>query len=200
MAAPQFKAVPIATPQMRSESGLTLRSKQSAVWPADPRGRRGGCEPAGKTCYLPRFHIMHRSAMLPVEDRRSCGENARKQTDRCADAVCLELPRGRTPGRNQYVESEIKKAKVNGTASKLPAAQKPCDKMAEAIVMDGGKRGQVVKVCADTACRTHHPNTPSPQQVERERAEDGSASKKRSWPLRLAIVSWLRSSNAYRLR
>jgi hypothetical protein len=29
-----------------------------AVWPADPRGRRGGCEPAGKTCYLPRFHIM----------------------------------------------------------------------------------------------------------------------------------------------
>jgi hypothetical protein len=39
---------------------------------------------------------------------------------------------------------EIKKAKVNGTASKLPPAQKPCDKMAEAIVMDGGKRGQTV--------------------------------------------------------
>src|SRR5215469_12866224 len=58
MAAPQCKAVLIATPQMRSESGLTFRSKQSAVWPADPRGRRGGCEPAGKTCYLPRFHIM----------------------------------------------------------------------------------------------------------------------------------------------
>ena len=31
MAAPQFKAVLIATPQMRSESGLTFRSKQSAV-------------------------------------------------------------------------------------------------------------------------------------------------------------------------
>src|SRR5437773_12300889 len=31
------------TPQMRSESGLTFRSKQSAMWPADPRGRRGGC-------------------------------------------------------------------------------------------------------------------------------------------------------------
>ncbi|MGA8437638.1 MAG: hypothetical protein WB762_30700 [Candidatus Sulfotelmatobacter sp.] len=42
----------------------------------------------------------------------------------------------------------------------------------EAIVMDGGKRGQVVKVCADPACRVHHPNTPSPQQVERERAEE----------------------------
>ena len=38
--------------------------------------------------------------------------------------------------------------------------------------MDGGKRGQVVKVCADPACRVHHPNTPSPQQVERERAEE----------------------------
>src|SRR5260370_5421117 len=98
MAAPQFKAVPIATPQMRSESGLTFRSKQSAVWPADPRGRRGGCEPAGKTCYLPIFHIMHWSAVLPFEDRRSCGENARKQTDPCADFVCLELPRGRTLG------------------------------------------------------------------------------------------------------
>jgi ParB family chromosome partitioning protein len=44
--------------------------------------------------------------------------------------------------------------------------------MADAIVMDGGKRGQVVKVCADPACRVHHPNTPSPQQVERERAEE----------------------------
>jgi hypothetical protein len=149
MAAPQFKAVLIATPQMRSESGLIFRSKQSAVWPADPRGRRGGCEPAGKTCYLPRFHIMHRPAVLPVEDRRSCGENARRQTDPCADFVCLELPRGRTLGRNQNVELEIKKAKVNGTASKLPAAQRPCDKTAEAIVMDGGKRGQTVEVCAD---------------------------------------------------
>ena len=165
MAAPQFKAVLIAT-QMRSESGLTFRSKQSAVWPADPLGRRGCCEPAGKTCCLPRFHIMHRSAMLPVKDRRSCGENARKQSDPCADFVCLELSRGGTLGWNQYVELEIKKAKVNGTASKLPAAQKPCDEMAEAIVMDGGKRGQTVEVCADPDCRVHHSDTPTSQQVE----------------------------------
>jgi ParB family transcriptional regulator, chromosome partitioning protein len=75
-------------------------------------------------------------------------------------------------GRNQYVELEIKKAKANGTAAKLPPAQKPCDKMAEAIVMDGGKRGQTVKVCADPNCRVHHPNTPSPQQVAKERAEE----------------------------
>jgi ParB family chromosome partitioning protein len=75
-------------------------------------------------------------------------------------------------GRNQYVELEIKKPKANGASTKLPTNQKPCEKMAEAIVMDGGKRGQVVKVCADPACRVHHPDTPSPLQVERERAEE----------------------------
>ena len=87
-------------------------------------------------------------------------------------------------GRNQYVELEIKKAKANGTAAKLPAAQKPCDKMAEAIVMDGGKRGQTVKVCADPNCRVHHPNTPYPQQVARERAEE----RKRIEKEKLAIT------------
>jgi ParB family chromosome partitioning protein len=75
-------------------------------------------------------------------------------------------------GRNQYVELEIKKIKSNGASTKLPPVQKPCEKMAEANVMEGGKRGQVVKVCADPACRIHHPNTPSLQQVERERAQE----------------------------
>ena len=75
-------------------------------------------------------------------------------------------------GRNQYVELEIKKTKPNGASTKLSAVQKPCEKMAEAMVMDGGKRGQVVKVCADPTCRVHHPNTPSPQQIERERGEE----------------------------
>jgi len=88
-------------------------------------------------------------------------------------------------GRNQYVELEIKKSKANGASTKLSANQKPCEKMAEAIVMDGGKRGQVVKVCADPACRTHHPNTPSPQQVERERAEE----RKRIEKEKLAITT-----------
>jgi ParB family chromosome partitioning protein len=83
------------------------------------------------------------------------------------------------------VELEVKKQKVNGASSKLPANQKPCEKMAEAIVMDGGKRGQVVKVCADPTCRVHHPNTPSPQQVERERAEE----RKRIEKEKLAITT-----------
>ena len=51
--------------------------------------------------------------------------------------------------------------------------------------MDGGKRGQVVKVCADPACRIHHPNTPSPQQVERERADE----RKRIEKEKLAITT-----------
>jgi ParB family chromosome partitioning protein len=88
-------------------------------------------------------------------------------------------------GRNQYVELEIKKPKPNGASSKLSAVQKPCDKMTEAIVMDGGKRGQVVKVCADPTCRVHHPNMPSPQQVERERAEE----RKRIEKEKLAITT-----------
>jgi ParB family chromosome partitioning protein len=88
-------------------------------------------------------------------------------------------------GRNHYVELEIKKAKPNGASSRLSAVQKPCDKMTEAIVMDGGKRGQVVKVCADPTCRVHHPNTPSPQQVERERAEE----RKRIEKEKLAITT-----------
>src|ERR1700735_1388104 len=57
--------------------------------------------------------------------------------------------------------------------------------MTEAIVMDGGKRGQVVNVCADPACRTHHPNPPSPQQIERERAEE----RKRLEKEKLAITT-----------
>jgi ParB family chromosome partitioning protein len=34
------------------------------------------------------------------------------------------------------------------------------------------EQGQNLAYCADPACRVHHPNTPSPQQVERERAEE----------------------------
>jgi ParB family chromosome partitioning protein len=75
-------------------------------------------------------------------------------------------------GRNRYVELEIKKTKPNDASTKVPPVQKPCDKMTEAIVTDGGKRGQLVKVCADPTCRVHHPNTPSPHQIQRERAEE----------------------------
>jgi hypothetical protein len=57
--------------------------------------------------------------------------------------------------------------------------------MTEAIVMDGGKRGQIVKVCADPSCHVHHPDTPSPQQIERQRAEE----RKRIEKDKLAITT-----------
>ncbi len=51
--------------------------------------------------------------------------------------------------------------------------------------MDGGKRGQIVKVCADLSCLVHHPDTPSPQQIERQRAEE----RKRIEKDKLAITT-----------
>jgi ParB family chromosome partitioning protein len=75
-------------------------------------------------------------------------------------------------GRNRYVELQIKKAKANGNLAKYPPLQKPCEKMADAIVMDGGNRGQVVKVCADPNCRVHHGDRPSPQQLQRDRVQE----------------------------
>jgi ParB family chromosome partitioning protein len=75
-------------------------------------------------------------------------------------------------GKNRYMEIEIKKAKTNGTGSKIAPQQKPCQKMTEAVVMDGGRRGEVVKVCADLSCRVHYPDTPSPEQVAKERADE----------------------------
>src|ERR1039457_7692500 len=75
-------------------------------------------------------------------------------------------------GKNRYMEIEIKKAKTNGTGSKIAPQQKPCHKMTEAVVMDGGRRGEVVKVCADLSCRVHHPDTPSREQVAKERADE----------------------------
>ena len=56
--------------------------------------------------------------------------------------------------RNQYVELEIKKPKANGASSKLPANQKPCDKMAEAIVMEARTGRQ-------SLCRSRLPHPPS---------------------------------------
>ena len=75
-------------------------------------------------------------------------------------------------GRNRYVELQIKKAKANGNQAKQPPFQKPCEKMTDAIVMDGGNRGQVVKVCADQNCRVHHNDRPSPQQLQRDRLQE----------------------------
>jgi ParB family chromosome partitioning protein len=51
--------------------------------------------------------------------------------------------------------------------------------------MDGGRRGELVKVCADPSCRVHHPDTPSPEQVAKERSEE----RKRIEKEKLAITT-----------
>jgi ParB family transcriptional regulator, chromosome partitioning protein len=81
-------------------------------------------------------------------------------------------------GRYRYVELQIKKPKANGSAAKQLAIQKPCEKMTEAIVMDGGNRGQIVKVCDDPTCRVHHADRPSPQQLQRDRAQERKSNEK----------------------
>src|SRR5438477_6021762 len=88
-------------------------------------------------------------------------------------------------GRNRYLELQVKKAKANGARMKQVGFERPCDKMTEAIVMDGGRRGELVKVCADLSCRVHHPDTPSPQQIDRQRAEE----RKRIEKDKLAITT-----------
>jgi ParB family transcriptional regulator, chromosome partitioning protein len=88
-------------------------------------------------------------------------------------------------GRNQYVE--IESAKRNGKAKQATPVQKPCRSMTEAIYMDGGRRGQTVKVCADFHCKTHHAERQhlAPETVERQRA----AERKRIQQQKLQITT-----------
>src|SRR5438445_12528791 len=60
----------------------------------------------------------------------------------------------------------------NRNATKQPPVQKTCEKMTDAIVTDGGNRGQIVKVCPDPNCRVHHADRPSPQQLQRDRLQE----------------------------
>jgi hypothetical protein len=55
-------------------------------------------------------------------------------------------------GRSHYVELHVKKPKANGSTAKLPPAQKPCESMTDAMVMDGGNRGHIAKVPVVNSC------------------------------------------------
>ncbi|MGB7556559.1 MAG: hypothetical protein WBM04_19495 [Candidatus Korobacteraceae bacterium] len=69
-------------------------------------------------------------------------------------------------------------------SAKVIPAQKPCEKITEAIVTDRGKRGQIVKVCTDPNRRVHHGDKPPTQQRQRERTEE----RKRIEKQKLAIT------------
>src|ERR1700722_1487193 len=144
---------------------------------------------------------MHVSRLFPSQDRRFREKDKTLETkpQLIQISAAWNFREGAPLGRNHYVELEIKKAKPNGASSKLSPVQKPCDRMTEAIVMDGGKRGQVVKVCA---IRRAAPTTPT-RLLRSKSSGSGrtnvSGSRRRNWRSRLAIVSWLRFSNAFRL-
>ena len=122
--------------------------------------------------------------MLPGQDRRTRQQSSETKPALVQISSAWNSREGAPLGRNRCLELQIKKARTNGERAKLSAFQKPCDKMTEAIVTDGGKRGHIVKVCPDPACRVHHPDAPSPEQVERERAEE----RKRIEKEKLAIT------------
>jgi ParB family transcriptional regulator, chromosome partitioning protein len=87
-------------------------------------------------------------------------------------------------GRSRYVELELKKPKPQSANIKLSPSQKPCEKMTDAIVTEGGNRGHIVKVCADPSCRVL---TASSRPRWRRRAHEPkntSGWKRRSWPSR----------------
>jgi ParB family chromosome partitioning protein len=93
-------------------------------------------------------------------------------------------------GRNHYVELQIKKAKTNGTATKLPPVQKPCEKMTEAIVMDGGKRGRLSKSAPIRLAACITPTLPLPNSLRGNGPTNASASKKPSWQSPLGTALW----------
>lgn len=72
-------------------------------------------------------------------------------------------------GKNKYVELQVKKQLQGGKPS---SEQKPCRSMTEAIFSDGGRKGQVIKVCADANCKVHHPDAPKPEDVEKQRVQE----------------------------
>jgi len=74
-------------------------------------------------------------------------------------------------GRNAYVELQLNGGRSGKKTASNPA-QKPCRSMTEAIFVDSGRRGQMVKVCTDLSCKIHHGDRPSPEQLQRERVAE----------------------------
>ena len=94
-----------------------------------------------------------------------------------ADFVCWNSREGAPSGATTMWSWRSRRPKPNGSA-KLSPAQKPCEKMTEAIVMDGGKRGQAPRSVpiqpAASTTQTHLP----PNRLRENGRKNVSASKK----------------------
>jgi ParB family chromosome partitioning protein len=88
-------------------------------------------------------------------------------------------------GKNKYVELQVEKRPGSGKAS---PEQKPCRSMTKAIFHDGSRKGQIIKVCADRNCQVHHADSPKPEDVQKQRAQE----RKRIEAQKLEITTRLR--------
>jgi ParB family transcriptional regulator, chromosome partitioning protein len=81
--------------------------------------------------------------------------------------------------RNRYIALQL----TTPAKSKQPLSpyQKPCNHMAEAIVVDGVERGRTTKVCAEPTCAVHFPDrrTPDPAQLAKKREQRRKELEKR---------------------
>ena len=80
------------------------------------------------------FTILHVSRLLSGQHRRLLEKDSGNQAAANPDFAAWNSCEDALLGRNQYVELEINRPKVNGASTKRSANQKPCDEMAEAIV------------------------------------------------------------------
>jgi len=113
-----------------------------------------------------------------------CRRRSKPNPNWCRFSSAWSTREGAPLGKNRYVELEIKKGENQRHRFQGCASTEAMQKMTEAVVMDGGRRGELVKVCADPSCRVHHPDTPSPEQV----AKNGPRNAKRIEKSKTAIT------------
>jgi ParB family transcriptional regulator, chromosome partitioning protein len=73
--------------------------------------------------------------------------------------------------RNRYVEIVAVKPNKKAKDQRMPA-QKKCPHVSEGLVVDGGNRGQVLTICAESTCPVHHAESQTARVAqEKMRAE-----------------------------
>jgi len=144
---------------------------------------------------------MHRRIVVPNRDRRPRVEDARKRVAARPDFFGVEHPRGRSLGaksvrgvgdqENQAERREHQAPTRSATVRKDGRGHRHGRRQART-----GGQG-----CADPVGRVDHPNTPSAQQVERERAEERKRIEKEKLAItirHLMLATILHHENSWR--
>ena len=155
MAVPQFKAVLMATPQMRSESGLTFRSKQSAVWPADPRGRQRRLRASRKDLLFAQIpHNAWIRIAIASSSRHMSSERLRRSLSWFRSRLPIEVRRSGSQARCLATNTPtLKRLRMKPKMARNHAMRS----IKTAIVVYGEGAGTTRTVCTDPNCPVHHP-------------------------------------------